>query len=313
MPSRLVRRLTTLAVVNLLLETVRRATAVRVPRMAAALTFYLLLSAAPLLVVVVGVAGLVVGQRATGVYEELLAALAEHVGQRAAGVIAGAVEGQTQRRAEGLVTTGVGLFALLWSASRAFNEFQDALNTVWDVAPPAGIRPGVLRTVRQRALSFALTIAAGVTLTIYVLVRPTIDTYGQLLASLAPAAVDVVSALNALFAFLLITAVLAGLYRFLPETRLRWSDVWLGSLLAALVLTVGQLAFGAYLRYARQLGFLGAASSPLVVLALTHAAIQAVYYGAVLSRAYSLRLGSRAAAAARGSGDSAAEAPPGRP
>jgi membrane protein len=280
--------------VDLLLGTLRRASAVRVPRMAAAMTFYLLLSLAPLLVVVVGVAGLVVGERAADIYANFIGGLGQYVGTRVVEVIAGLVAAQTRRPTEGAVATVVGVLALLASASRALNEFQDALDAVWDVAPPAGISRGVLRTVRRRALSILLTIAAGVILTAYVVVRPAVNTFGHMLAPFAPAAIDVVRALNAVFAYALITAVLASLYRFLPETRIRWGDVWLASLMVALVLTVGQVAFTAYLDFARKLGFLGAASSPLVILALADTAIQAVYFGAVFSRAYAERLGSRA-------------------
>lgn len=280
--------------VGLVLATIRRSTAVRVPRMAGAMTFYLLLSVAPLLVVVVGVAGLIVGPRATDMYEQMLAQLGEQVGARVAETIASMVAAQARRPAEGLATTGIGLLALLGSASRAFNEFQDALNTIWDVEPPGGLGPGVIRTLRQRTLSVVVTVAGGILLTLYVMVRPAVNTFGHNLTPLVPAAVDVMSALNAVLAYILIAVVLACLYRFLPETPIGWGDVWLGSLLVALVLTVGQLAFTVYLDFARQLGFLGAASSPLVVLALAHAAVQTVYLGAAFSRAFADHLGSRA-------------------
>lgn len=284
-------------VVAMVVETIQRATAVRVPRMAAAMVFYLLLSMAPMLVVVVGIAGLAVGSRATEFYEGLIAAMNEVVGRRAAEFIAAAVAAQAQRPTEGVLATLGGVFILLWSASRGFNEFQDALNSIWDVAPPDGIGRGIVRTLRQRFLSFVLTLAGGVVVTLYVIVRPAVNTFGRTLGQVLPPAVDAANTLNAALAFVLIAAVLATLYRFLPDSAISWSDVWLGSLLVALVLTVGQVVFAFYLDFARQLGFLGAASSPLVVLALGHGVVQTVYLGAAFSRVYAERNGSLSKAA----------------
>jgi len=292
--GRLRERLLGMRPVRMAVETIQRTTAVRVPRMAAALVFYLMLSLAPLLVVVVGVAGLVVGQRAEQIYDQMLASLSAVVGSQPAKFIADAVAAQTRRVAEGVVATGVGVFVLLWGASRGFNEFQDALNTIWSVEPPDGIRPGLVRTLRQRTLSFVLALSGGVVLTLYVLVRPAVNTFGKALSAYVPGAIDVANALNAVLAYVLITAVVATLYRLLPETSIWWSDVWLASLLVALVLTVGQVVFTAYLGVALELGFLGAATSPLVVLALAHTAVQTVYVGATFSRVYSEHLGSRA-------------------
>ncbi len=287
------------AAYRLVLDTSTEASALRVFRMGAAMSFYLLFSAAPLLVALIGIASLVFDP--AWVTSTLVAQLGVLFGPRFAQVVSDLVA-NFQTPAGAVPATVIGIIVVLWSASRVFIELHDALNVIWGVPPPADYRASLRVLVRQRALSFALVIATGVLLTLGLLIHPLVLAFGHVLEALVPDIIDAARTLNIALSFAIAALLLAAIYRLLPDTQVAWRDVWLGAALSAGLLVLGGLAFRLFLHLGQAYTVIAVAASPLVVLSLLQYAVAVIYTGAIMTRIYARRFGSRQADPGRAAG-----------
>jgi membrane protein len=259
-----------------------------VPSMGAALAYYTLFSLAPLLLIVVSVAGLVFGDDAArGEIQNQLKDLMGDVG-------AGAVQGMlasVREPAEGLMSTAVGLVLLVVGATTVFAELQDALDRVWGV-PERLRKSGWLTLVRARLMAFGMILALGFLLIVSLVTSAMIAAMGRSLNPVFGGWQAFVEASNAIGGFLLVAIMFGLIYKVMPRQCVLFSDVWLGALIAALLFTGGKLLIGAYIgRSAVASGF-GAAGSLVVVLLWVYFSAQILLVGAEFSCAYARTFGS---------------------
>ena len=277
----------------------------RVPSMGAALAYYTMFSMAPLLLIVVAVAGTVFGEDAArGQIQAQLSAL---MGPRGALAVQELLAG-LDKPAQSLTATVVGVLLLLVGATTVFAELQDALDRIWRVPDSDGAAAGGwLGLVRVRLLSFGMILAVGFLLMVSLVVSATLSTLGQLWNPAQGPWVTVAAVANEAASFALVAALFALIYKVMPRVRVAWRDVWTGALFTALLFTAGKSLIGLYVGTSAVTSGFGAAGSLVVVLVWVYWSAQVFLFGAEFTWIYANAYGSRrgvtmAAAAAAASG-----------
>ncbi len=244
-------------------------------RLAAALAFYTLLSLAPLLVIIVALAGMVLGQDAAR--GKLTAELAGVVGSEAAKGIE-AVLASAKSPTGGLVGTVVGGVVLLVGASGVFGELQFALNRIWEVKAKPG--RGILGEVKDRFFSFTMVLGVAFLLLVSLVLSAMLSAIGRSFTDLLPGGEIVWQVVNFGASFAMVTALFALIFKYVPDVTIRWSDVWLGAAVTALLFTVGKSLLGIYLGKASFGSSYGAAGSLVVLVVWVYYSAQILFLGA---------------------------------
>jgi len=267
----------------------------RGPRMGAALAFYSALSISPLLLLVIGIAGLVFGQEAArGALFEQLHGLIGPKGAEAVETMVAASSEPTH----GVWATVAGIATLLVGATGVFAELQDQLNTVWDAqnASSGQSNPGRLSTawgvIRDRILSFSMICGMAFLLLVSLVFSAILHAVQAWILGDSPETGVLMHVANFALSFLLTTLLFAMIFRLLPNATVAWSDVWVGAGLTAVFFTVGKFLIGLYLGNAAVGSTFGAAGSFVVLLVWIYYSTQILLYGAEFTRIYSERVGS---------------------
>lgn len=262
-----------------------------VPSMGAALAYYTIFSLAPLLLVVISMAGLLFGEDAAR--GEIQAQLQNLMGERSAGAVQSLLV-SVREPAEGLTATAVGLVLLFVGATTVFAELQNALDRIWRV--PEGLRKtGWFSLVRARLMAFGMVLALGFLLIVSLVTSALLSAVGRQLEPVLGSWQTVVEIGNALGGFLLVALMFGLIYKIMPRQRVLASDVWLGALLAALLFTVGKVVIGAYIGRSDVASGFGAAGSLVVVLLWVYFSAQILLIGAEFTCVYARTFGSRKA------------------
>jgi membrane protein len=273
---------------SLVKETFSEWSAAKAPRLGAALSYYTVFSLAPVLLVVIAVAGFFLGpEAAQGRLTEQLTGL---LGQDAASVVQGMLAKAGERKA-GIIATAIGLATLLAGATGVMLELQGALNTVWEVVPKPG--RGIKGILKDRALGLALVISIGFLLLVSLVLSAALAAFSGLLESIMPGAVVLGYVLNNAVSIFVIGAFFALLFKALPDAKIAWRDVWVGSLVTSFMFHIGKFAIGLYLGKASVGSAFGAAGSLAILLIWIYYSSQIVLLGAEFTRVYANRYGSR--------------------
>jgi len=259
-----------------------------VPRMGAALAYYTIFSLAPLLVIAIAIAGFVFG--ADAVQGRIMGEIQGLVGRESARAVQTMIQ-SAHRPAHGVIATIVGLVLLLVGASGVFSEMQDALNNIWKVDTTS--KTGVWNLVRYRFLSFGMVLGIGFLLLVSLLLSAALSAaagYLEGFISVPPAALH---AVDFLFSLFFIAALLALIFKLLPDTRISWSDVWVGAALTSLLFTLGKFLIGFYIGKSVTMSAYGAAGSVVIMLAWIYYSAQLLYFGAEFTHVFSKRCGSQ--------------------
>lgn len=250
---------------------------------AAALSYYSLLSLAPLLLVVVAVAGIVFGEEAAR--GEVMARLGSMMGPEAAAFVAG-VLAQAHQSGGGWLSAVIGLGGVLVGATTAFSHLQAALNKIWGVEAP---RQPLIALLRTRGLAFLFVILLGAAVVALLVASSVIS---HLRARTGLGALGVVWRLaDVIGPLALMTALFAALFRWLPDARVRWRDVWVGAAITSLLFVVGRLVIGLYLGRAGVGSAYGAAGSAIVVMVWIYYSAVIVLFGAEITQIYASKVG----------------------
>ena len=260
-----------------------------VPSMGAALAYYTMFSLAPLLLIVVSVAGLVFGEDAAR--GEIQAQLQGLMGVSSAGAVQSLLV-SVREPAEGLTATAVGLVLLFVGATTVFAELQNALDRIWRV--PGRLRnSGWLSLVRARLMAFGMVLALDFLLIVSLVSSAMLAALSRRLDPVFGGWQTVVEAGNALGGFLLVAFMFGLIYKIMPRQRVLTTDVWLGALLAALLFTVGKFVIGAYIGRSGVASGFGAAGSLVVVLLWVYFSAQILLVGAEFTCVYARTFGSQ--------------------
>ncbi len=260
----------------------------RVPRLGAALAYYMALSLAPTVVIMLSIAGYMFGSKAAE--SRLLWEIQNLVGQSGAKVI-GTIAAGGYRPSHGRIATIIGLATLFFGATAVVSEMQDALNTIWRVEDrrASSASGHIFIWLKDRVFAFGLVLGAGMLL----VGSLTLSVWGSLADQflITPPRV-LVKVADSVFSFAMVAALLAFLFKVLPNVALRWTDVLPGAVLTTLLLTAGKAVLGAYLANSHYEDIYGAAGSLVILLVWIYYTAQALYFGAEFTREYTIRHGS---------------------
>ena len=258
------------------------------PRLGAALAFYTLFSLTPVLIVAVSVAGFVFGEKAA--QGEIVRQFQGLIGTQGAIAIETIMQ-STNRPALGVFATIIGLLTILVGASGAFNELQDALNTIWKV--DSRTKSFWTVTLRQRFFSLGLVVATGFLLLTSLVITAALSAAERLVSNMLSLPVLLLQSMNFVFSFGMITILFALILKFIPDTTIQWRDVRIGAAVASLLFTVGKVIIGFYLGHSALTSAYGAAASLVIFLIWIYYSAQILLFGAELTRVYALKYGSR--------------------
>jgi membrane protein len=253
----------------------------------AAMAFYAATSLAPILLIVVAIAGAVFGHEAAQL--ALSAQISGLMGAQSADLLQVALESASSN-SEGTLATLVGLLALVVTASGVFGEMQSALNIIWKVETSGN---SMSRLVRARAVSLGLVAALGFLLLVSLIISAALSAMGDLINAKLPFGTVILSVINTVVSFVLITGMFAAIYKVLPDRKLAWRDVITGAVVTAALFTLGKSLIACYIGTSAIASSYGAAGGLLVVLLWVYYSSQIFLFGAELTRAYSVLHGSR--------------------
>ena len=255
-------------------------------RLGAALAYYTAFSLAPLLVIVIGIVGLVFGREAaTGQIAEQIEGVVGKDGAKAIEAMVASASEPTS----GVLATVIGIVMLLVGALGLFAQLQDALNTVWEVQPKAG--RGWRGFVKDRLLSFSMVLGTAFLLLISLVVSAALATLDGLLGEWGATGFGQV--LHIGVSFVVFTLLFAMIYRFLPDAKISWRDVWFGAGFTTVLFVLGKFLIGLYLGKTGTASAYGAAGSLAALLIWLYYSSQIFLFGAELTQAFAHRYGSR--------------------
>jgi membrane protein len=252
----------------------------RVPRLGAAVAFYTVLSIAPLLVIATAIAGLIYGENAAR--GKIVQNLTGYVGKQGAEAIQ-TMLANARTPSSGVIATIVGVITLLFAATGVFSEIHDAMNKIWEVR----LKPGnsILAYLRDRVLSFLMVLGIAFLLLVSLAVSTTLSAIDKFFtgAIVLPGSAQ---AANFAVSFLIITLLFAMMFRWLPDVKIGWGDVWLGAAFTSLLFNLGKSLIGIYLGRSSVGSAYGASGSLVVLLIWVYYSAQIFFFGAELTRVY---------------------------
>jgi membrane protein len=258
------------------------------PSMGAALSYYSMFSLAPLLLIVIAIAGLVFGEEAARgeVFGQIRGLLGTESAQAIEAVLA-----SLHKPAEGTASAVLGIVVLLIGATSVFGELQDALDRIWRA--PARIRAsGWWSLLRARLLSFGMILGIAFLLMVSLVLSAAISALGKWWGGVFGNWATLAQVVNLGVGLLMTTGVFAMIYKLMPRVDVRWHDVWLGALLTAVLFTVGRYLIGAYIGKSGVASGFGAAGSLIVIFVWVYYSAQIFLMGAELTWVYARTFGS---------------------
>jgi membrane protein len=255
----------------------------KVPLLAAALAYYTVFSLAPLLIIVIAIAGSVFGEEAAR--GEIVGQIQGLVGREGAEAIQVMLQNTQQPNSGGMIATIFGVITLLFGATGIFGQLQDALNFIWDVQPKPG--RGVKNLVQTRLLSFAMVVVIGFLLLVSLVISAVLAAIGNFFGEMFPSFILVGRILNLVISFGSITLLFASIYKFLPDVQVPWKNLWIGAAVTALLFTIGKSMIGLYLGNSSISSTYGAAGSLVVILIWVFYSAQILLLGAEFTQVYS--------------------------
>ncbi len=252
----------------------------RVLRLAAATAYYAIFSIGPLLVLIIGVAGLVFGEEK--VRTEVTAQVQSFVGEKSANLINSMMSARQQ--GESLVATVIGGAALVLGAAGVFGQLQDSLNTIWGVTTKPGA--GIGAFIRDRFFSMAMVLGIGFLLLVSMALSAFVSAFSHYIGGVVSLPPWVTVVLNGVGSFLVITLLFALIFKVLPDVKVRWRDVWVGALGTALLFTAGKFVLSWYLRRGATTSAYGAGSAFIVILLYVYYSSVILYAGAEFTKVF---------------------------
>jgi membrane protein len=259
-------------------------------QMAAALAYYTVFSLAPLLIIVIAVAGFFFGEEAAR--GEIVGQMRGLVGTDGAAVIQTALENAHRPGSDsGLIASLISIAVLIFGASGVFVQLQESLNEIWDVDPE--VQQGIGNMVRKRALSFAVVLSIGFLLLVSLVISAALSAVNNFATGLLPGLDAVWGVVNILLAFVVTAVLFALIYKYLPDVDVTWHDVWIGAIITSILFAIGRHFIGLYLGNSSFGSTYGAAGSLVVLLAWIYYSIQILFFGAEFTQVYAHRYGSQ--------------------
>jgi len=270
---------------SLVKKTIAEAGDDKIPRLAASLSYYTLLSLSPLLILSVAVAGLVFGEEAA---RGQIAAQLQQVFGPEAGEAIQTMVASAKEPGSGLLGTIIGVVVLLFGASGVFGELQDSMNTIWEVTPRPG--RGILGIVKDRFFSFTMVLGVAFLLLVSLVVSAALSAFGNWLSSFV--GVEWLwQGVNFVISLAMVALLFALVFKVIPDVKIRWRDVWMGASVTAALFTIGKFLIGLYVGKAGVASPYGAAGSLVVMVVWVFYSAHILFIGAEFTQVYARAFG----------------------
>lgn len=269
------------------------------PSMGAAISYYTVFSIAPLLIIVIAVAGLVWGRDA--VQGEIVAQLTGLIGEDGAIGVQALIE-SANKPAKGVIATLVSVGVLLVGATTVFAELQSALDRVWDV-PPSQKASGIWATLRARLLSLGFILGLGFLLSVSLVFSAGVAAFGGWANGLFPGWELLLQLINTAISLGISSLLFAMIFKLMPQASVSWRDVWVGATVTAVLFEIGKALIGLYIGKSSVTSSFAAAGSLVVLLVWVYYSAQIFLLGAEFTWVFAHEHGSR-----RGQADTKADA-----
>ncbi|WP_349292108.1 YhjD/YihY/BrkB family envelope integrity protein [Noviherbaspirillum sp. L7-7A] len=255
------------------------------PSMGAALSYYTVFSLAPMLLIVIGVAGLIFGAEAAR--GEIVTQLRGLMGEQGAVAVEELLKSASDP-GKGIFATIVGFVTLLVGATAVFAELQSSLDRIWRTPAPPN-ESGIWGIIRTRILSFGLILGLGFLMIVSLVLSAALAALGNWWGSYLGNWEFVLQALNFAVSFGVVTVLFAAIYKFMPHATIAWKNVWVGAIVTALLFTIGKFLIGLYIGKSGVASGFGAAGSFAVLLVWVYYSAQIFLLGAEFTWVYSHR------------------------
>jgi membrane protein len=258
----------------------------KVPLLAAGLAYYTLFSIAPLLLILVGALGLILGENAaqSALMEEIRNATGPQASEAVAGILENASAG-----GGGLLATIIGAVTLVVGATTVLAQLQNAMNVIWEVKPDPEQGNALLRMLFVRAMSLGLILLIGLLLLASFVLSAFLGSAMDILAG--PAWLWEIADL--LVSLVVVAVAVALLFKYIPDAQIAWRDVWVGAGATAVLFAIGQFVVGLYIGNTATASSFGAAGSVVILLLWVYFAAQILLLGAEFTQVYARRRGAR--------------------
>ena len=255
----------------------------KAPQLGAALAYYTVFSLAPLILVLLAIVGFIFRNDPAGAWSKVTEQMSYFLDQSAVKTVQEIAQKAAQP-SKGLLATIIGIALAIFGASGVFGQLQDALNTIWEVKPkPGGGLAGFLRT---RFLSFAMVGGICFLLLVSLTLESLLKGFSHYVQSVMPGGIVVALATYWIFDLGVVIFLFACIFKFLPDVKIQWRDVWVGAALTAFLFAIGKWALGLYLGSGSAASAYGAASSLITLLLWVYYSAQILLFGAEFTQVY---------------------------
>jgi membrane protein len=260
----------------------------KAPQLGAALAYYTVFSLAPLILVLLAIVGVIFRDDPAGAWSKITQQMSYFLDPSAVQV----VENIAQKASEpgkSTIATIIGVALAIFGASGVFGQLQDALNTIWGVkAKPGG---GIWGFLRNRFLSFAMVAGVCFLLLVSLTLESLLKAFSHYVQSVLPGGIVVALAVYLIFDFAVVVLLFAMIFKFLPDVKIQWRDVWIGAVMTAIFFGIGKWLLGLYLGSGAAGSAYGAAGSLITLLLWVYYSSQILLFGAEFTQVYAARAG----------------------
>ena len=260
----------------------------KVPQLGAALAYYTVFSLAPLVLLLLAIVGFLFRNDPAGAWQKVTEQMSYFLDKSAIDVVQGIAQKASQPN-KGVLATGIGILLALFGASGVFGQLQDALNTIWGVKTKPGV--GIMGFIRSRFLSFAMVAGVCFLLLVSLVLESLLKSLSHYVQAMLPGGIVIALVVYSIFDLGVVVLLFASIFKFLPDVKIQWRDVWIGALMTAIFFAVGKWALGLYLGSGAAASAYGAASSLITLLLWIYYSSQILLFGAEFTQVYAARAG----------------------
>lgn len=261
----------------------------KAPQLGAALAYYTVFSLAPLILVLLAVIGVVFRHDPSGAWTRITEQMGYFLDRSAIDVVQQIAQ-KASEPGKGKLATVMGIALALFGASGVFGQLQDALNTVWGVKAKPGL--GLKGLIRARFLSFAIIGGIFFLLLVSLVIEGLLKGFSHWVQNHVPGGLSAAVSLYLCADVVVIIVLFAVIFKYLPDMKIRWRDVWVGAILTAILFLLGKWALGLYLASGAAGSAYGAASSLITLLLWIYYSSQILLFGAEFTQVYTRKFGS---------------------
>ena len=260
----------------------------KAPQLGAALAYYTVFSLAPLILVLLAIIGFLFRDDPAGAWNKITQQMSYFLDPSALQVVQNIAQKASQP-GKSLIATIIGVALALFGASGVFGQLQDALNTIWGVKAKPGT--GIWGFLRARFLSFAMVAGICFLLLVSLAIEALLKGFSHYVQSVVPGGIVIALTVYLVFDFVVVVLLFAMIFKFLPDVKIQWRDVWIGAVMTAIFFGIGKWALGLYLSSGAAGSAYGAASSLITLLLWVYYSSQILLFGAEFTQVYSDRAG----------------------